>query len=192
MLLGISIFLAVSVITALLERHLPSVLQYLFQVAAVAGLAELLLSQELAGAIRVWAGIVYLSFALSSLVAVNIRLAIIRREMNVASIFSQLMTVPVIMISALFLSSFLQNGGELVFSLASIVTIAVAVLVASLSVFGLLREYRRGSARNGGLVSFPTGPNPISSAGVGPSLESRLGSDQRDDWEESSTNKKDQ
>ena len=109
-LLGTSIFLAMSVISALLDRHLPSILQYLFQGAAGAGLGELLLSQGLSGPTRVWGGIVYLAFALSSLVGVNIRLAIVRRGMNIASIFSQMMTVPVVMISALFLSSFLETA----------------------------------------------------------------------------------
>src|SRR5437879_8861897 len=143
-----------SVISALLDRHLPSILQYLFQGAAGAGLGELLLSQGLSSPTRVWAGIVYLAFALSSLVGVNIRLAIIRRGMNIASTFSQMMTVPVVMISALFLSSFLGNGGDLVFSLASIVTIAVSVLVADLSILGLVCEYSNNGSLSSGLVSF--------------------------------------
>jgi hypothetical protein len=191
-LLGINIFLAVSGISALLDRDIPSTLQYLFQGAAGAGLVELLLSQGLAGAARVWAGIIYLAFALSSLVGMNIRLAIVRRGMNVASIFSQMMTVPVVMISALFLSSFLENGGQLVFSPASIVTIAVAVLVANLSIFGLLREYSRlGTIRTGGLVSLPTSPALISTGSVTPVVELHRHSVEGEDWEESPTKKED-
>jgi hypothetical protein len=198
-LLGISIFLAVSVISALLDRHLPSILQYLFQGAAGAGLGELLLSQGLSSPTRVWAGIVYLAFALSSLVALNIRLAIVRREMNIASILSQMMTVPVVMISALFLSSFLGNGGDLVFSLASILTIAVSVLVADLSIFGLLREYSRHGSIRSGLVSFPTSAAPASTGSVGTTLDSHRLSEQDiklhhsaegDDWEQSPTKEK--
>ncbi len=191
MLLGINIFLAVSGISALLDRDLPSILQYLFQGAAGAGLVELLLSQGLAGATRVWAGIVYLAFALSSLVGMNIRLAIVRRGMNIATIFSQMVTVPVVMTSALFLSSFLENGGQLVFSPASIVTIAVLVLVANLSIFGLLREYSRlGTIKRGGLVSFPISPVPIA-GNVGPSLKSHRPAEEGEDWEESPTKKED-
>jgi hypothetical protein len=191
-LLGISILLAASVISALLDRYLPSILQYLFQGAAGAGLGELLLGQRLNGPTRVWAGIVYLAFALSSLVGVNIRLAIVRREMNIASIFSQMMTVPVVMISALFLSSFLENGGELVFSTASILTIGTAVLVANLSIFGLLREYsRQGTVRSGGLISLPTSPSPASKGNVGPSFALHPLSGQEEDWEESPTKGKD-
>jgi hypothetical protein len=190
-LLGINIFLAVSIISALLDRDLPSVLRYLFQGAAGVGIVELLLSQGLTGATRVWAGIVYLAFALSSMVGMNIRLAIVRRGTNIASIFSQMITVPIVMISALFLSSFLENGGELVFSTASIVTIAVAVLVANLSIFGLLREYSRlGPTRSGGLISFPIGPAPVS-GDVGPGLKSHRSSEEGEDWEESPTKKED-
>ena len=191
-MLGINVFLAASVITALLDRHLPSILQYLFQGAAGAGLGELLLSQEVTSATRVWASIVYVAFALSSLVGVNIRLAIVRRGMNIASMFSQLMTVPIVMISALFLSSFLENGGDLVFSPASIVTVAVSVLVADLSIFGLLREYsKQGTLRIAGLVSIPTSPLPASKGNVGPSFALHPGSGQEEDWEESPTQKED-
>ena len=191
-LLGINVFLAASIITALLDRHLPSLLQYLFQGAAGAGLGELLLNQEATSATRVWASIVYLAFALSSLVAVNIRLAIVRRGMNIASMFSQMVTVPVVMISALFLSSFLENGGDLVFSPASILTIAVLVLVADLSIFGLLREYsKQGTLRTGGLVSLPTSPLPALKGNVDPSFAPHPLSGQEEDWEESPKQKED-
>ena len=155
-------------------------------------MGELLLNQEASSATRVWASIVYLALALSSLVGLNIRLAIVRRGMNIASIFSQMMTVPVVMISALFLSTFLENGGDLVFSPASIVTIAVLVLVADLSIFGLLREYsKQGSLRISGLVSLPTGPLPSLGENVGPSLPLHPLPEQEEDWEESPTKKED-
>jgi hypothetical protein len=199
-LLGINVFLAASVITALLDRHLPTILQYLFQGAAGAGLGELLLNQEATSATRVWASIVYLAFALSSLVALNIRLAIVRRGMNIASIFSQMVTVPIVMISALFLSSFLENGGDLVFSPASIVTIAVSVLVADLSIFGLLREYSRHGSIRSGLVSFPTSAAPASTGSVEPALDLHRSPEQNialhqhsaqgEDWEESPSKEK--
>ena len=191
-LLGVSIFLAASIVSALLDHHLPSILQYLFQGAAGAGLGELLLSQGLSGPTRVWAGIVYLACALSSLVGLNIRLAIVRRGMNIASIFSQMMTVPIVMISALFLSSFLENGGELVFSPASIVTVGIAVLVVNLSIFGLLREYsKQGAFRSGGLVSLPISPLPALTGNVRPGFALHPRSGQEEDWEESPTKKED-
>lgn len=155
-------------------------------------MGELLLSQEVNSATRVWASIVYVAFALSSLVGVNIRLAIVRRGMNIASMFSQMMTVPVVMISALFLSSFLENGGDLVFSPASIVTVAVSVLVADLSIFGLLREYsKQGTLRGGGIVALPTSSLPASTGNVGPGFAPYPRSEQEEEWEESPTEKED-
>lgn len=197
-LLGIDIFLAASILTALLDRYLTSILQYVFQASAAAGLGELLLSHGLIGATRVWAGIIYLAFALSSLIGLNIRLAIVRQGMNIASIFSQMMTVPVVMVSALFLSSFLENGGELIFSTASIVTIVAAVAMASLSVFGLLREYsRHGGVRSGRLDHFSSSPVRLPGDDVGFGSDSAENSEQNvplgqrsaqgEDWEESAT-----
>lgn len=190
-LLGIVIFLALSVICALLERHLSSILQYMFQAASAVGLGELLLSQGLPLSTRVWTSIVYLAFALSSVVGVNIRLAIVRRKMSIASIFSQMVTVPLVMVSALFLSSFLENGGELVFSSASILTIATLILVASLSIFGLLREY----SKLGGVETSVISPLSIrqsqSSIGAkGPSFTTRSPPSGKD-WEESPSKEKD-
>jgi hypothetical protein len=112
--------------------------------------------------------------------------------MNIASMFSQMMTVPVVMISALFLSSFLENGGDLVFSPASILIITFSVLVADLSTFGLLREYsRHGSISiRSGLVSFPTSATPASTRSSEQNVALRQPSAQGEEWEESSTKEK--
>lgn len=183
--LGIDIFLAESIICYLLERQLSSKLQYLFQAAGAGGLAELFLGQGLVSSTRVWAGIIYLAFALSSLVGVNIRLAIVRKRMSIAPMFSQMLTVPVVMVSALFLISFLQNGGELVFSTASIGTIATLVAVANLSIFGLLREYtRHGTIGVGGPLSLSTGSMPIMPTDTGPGFVLNPLSKQEEEWEE--------
>src|SRR5438093_256784 len=45
MLLGIDIFLAMSLLSALLDKELPSTLQYLFQGAAIIGLGQLFINQ---------------------------------------------------------------------------------------------------------------------------------------------------
>ena len=184
-LLGIDIFLAESIICYLLARQLSSILQYLFQGAAIGGLADLLLGQGQLPTTRVWAGIIYLAFALSSLVGVNIRLAIVRRKMSLAPIFSLMLTVPVVMVSALFLFSFLQNGGELVFAPASIATIVTLVAVANVSIFGLLREYSRpGTIRGRGLFSPPTNPPLSSPLDNGPDFGLSKPSLQEELWEE--------
>src|SRR5437016_6216386 len=110
--------------------------------------------------------------------------------MNIASIFSQMMTVPVVMISALFLSSFLGNGGDLVFSPASILTIAVSVLVADLRIFGLLSEYSMHGSIRSGLVSFPTSAYTALKGSGGCVLDVHQLTAKGEDWEKSPSKEK--
>jgi hypothetical protein len=190
--LGIFIFLALSFLSALLDDDVPSILPYLFQGAAAAGLVLLLMAQTfINGGIlsrdptdptRFCIGAVYLSSAVSIVAGLNVYLAIVRRKMAVASALSGAVTVPTFMISAIVVSSSLGTGGGVSFSPATIFVLAVSAFVISLSVFGFLREARK-QIRNssGGLGSFPTGPVsiPISIPVSVPSMQGD------DDWEES-------
>src|SRR5207247_8941701 len=138
--LGIVIFLAISLLSAYLDDDLPSRLQYIFQIAAIAGLGELLTSQVFINLTRTWVSIAYLASALSSVVGLNVYLWISRRRTDMASTLSETVTVPILLISAVFIYSFLENGGEVSLLPTAIVTLAVLVLVTSLSIFGILRE----------------------------------------------------
>src|SRR5213596_877626 len=156
--LGIVIFLAMSLLSALLDHDLPSRLQYPFQIAAMVGLGELLTSQGFVNLTRFWVGVVYLASALSSVVGLNVYLWVPRRRMDMASTFSETVTVPILMISAVFIYSFLGNDGEVSFSPAALVTLAVLVLVTSLSIFGFLRELSGHITKvPGAPFSSPTG-----------------------------------
>src|SRR5438093_11659810 len=136
--LGIVIFLAMSLLSALLDRDLPSRLQYFFQIAGIVGLGELLTSQGFVNLTRFWVGVVYLASALSSVVGLNVYLWVPRRRMDMASTFPETVTVPTLMISAVFIYTFLGNGGELSVSPAAILSIAVLILVTNLRIFGFL------------------------------------------------------
>ena len=185
-LLGITIFLAMSLLSSFLEDELPSRFQYLFQATGAAGLGVLLLSQGFASTTRFWISIFYLASALSSIVGLNVYLALVRRRMDIASTFSETVTVPTFMISALFVSSFLAGGGEPSSSPASISTLAILVLVASLSLFGLLREVSRHVVNTPGERRSPaTGPAPLPSVGSGITPEMSLSSLLREEWEAS-------
>ena len=149
MLPGVVIFLTMSLLSALLDDSVPSSLQYLFQGAAIAGLGLLFMSQGLihAGILsrdpsdptRFWVSIVYLASAISSVVGLNVYLAAVRRNIALASIFTGVVTVPTLMISTIFVSSFLATG-DVSFTLATVTVLAAAALVMGLSMFGLLRE----------------------------------------------------
>jgi hypothetical protein len=184
--LGIVIFLGMSLLSALLDRNLPSRLQYFFQIAAMVGLGELLMSQRLVNLTRFWVGIVYLASALSSIVGLNVYLWVPRRRMDMASTFSETVTVPILMISAVFIYSFLGNGGEVSFSPVAILTLAVLMLVTSLSVFGFLRELSRHASKgSGGPVLSPMGSASTLPLTPGGGLALPLPSLQGDEWEES-------
>src|SRR5438034_5425899 len=184
-LLGIVIFLGVSLLSALLDDSLPSRLQYLFQIAAMVGLGELLTSQGSVELTRFWVSIVYLASALSSVVGLNVYLWVPRRRMDIASTFSETVTVPILMISAVFIYSFLGNDGEVSFSPAALVTLAVLVLVTSLSIFGFLRELSGHITKvPGAPFSSPTGEalTSLGTSGTGLVLPPSL---QGKEWEES-------
>ena len=184
-LLGIVIFLGMSLLSALLDDSLPSRLQYLFQIAAMVGLGELLTSQGFVNLTRFWVGVVYLASALSSVVGLNVYLWVPRRRMDMASTFSETVTVPILMISAVFIYSFLGNDGEVSFSPAALVTLAVLVLVTSLSIFGFLRELSGHISKvPGAPFSSPTGEalTSLGTSGTGLVLPPSL---QGKEWEES-------
>ncbi|HYY92619.1 MAG TPA: hypothetical protein VE955_11595 [Candidatus Dormibacteraeota bacterium] len=154
-LLGICIFLAASLLSALLIDNLPSFLQYIFQLPALLGLVEILMGQGLANSTRFWVSLAYLAFALSSLVGLDVYLGLVRRRIALSSAFSGAVIVPILMVSVVFVSSFLGNGGAVNISPVAIVTLAVLASVASLSIFGFLRELSRHVAASNGQLSSP-------------------------------------
>ncbi len=197
-LLGIIIFLAMSLLSALLDDDMPSLFQYLFQGAAIVGLGLLFMSQgfintgifgrDPTDVTRFWLSVVYLTAAVSNVIGLNLYLAAVRRKIALASIFSGTVTAPICMISALFVSSFLGSGGEVSFTPATIMTLEVAALVIGLSMFGFLREASRhiGKAPGGRGLS-PTGPVSMPPGAPGIALPLHLPSSQGEEWEESPT-----
>src|SRR5207247_6117973 len=103
-LLGIDIFLCMSLLSAFLDEDLPSRFQYLFQIAAIVGLGELLISQGFVELMRFWLSFVYLVSALFSVVGLNAYLSVVRRRMDISSPFSGTITVTTLMITDIFLS----------------------------------------------------------------------------------------
>src|SRR5213592_1829308 len=187
-LLGIVIFLCMSLMSAFLDEDLPSRFQYLFQIAAIVGLGELLIGQGFVELMRFRLSFVYLALALFSVVGLNAYLAVVRRRMDIASTFSGTITVPTLMISAVFISSFLGGGGEVSLSPAAILTLSVLVFVASLSIFGFLREASKHISNTPGRQrSTSEGPVPTPLGVQETDVQLRLPSMQKEEWEKSLT-----
>jgi len=208
-LLGIEIFLALSLLSALLDEDLPSYLQYVFQGTAIVGLGLLYMSQGFISTgilgpdpndvTRFWVAVVYLAAAVSNVIGLNVYLGAVRWKMSLASTFMGTVTVPILMVSAIFVSSFQGTGGDVSFTPASIMMLAVAALVISLSMFGFLRQASRHLGPQGRGAS-PTGSPTVSEVAgssvskppeaPGMGLPLPLPSRQGEDWEESPTKEK--
>lgn len=109
-LLGIDIFLAVSLLTCLLDKHFPTMLPYMYQIAALVGFGHLLVSKEFmplfGGYMRFWYSMIYLIVALANVVSVNVYLLVWKKLRTVAQAFLCIVTVPVVTVSAFFASNY--------------------------------------------------------------------------------------
>jgi hypothetical protein len=112
LLLGIDLFLAMSLLICLLERHFPAHLPYLFQVAALAGFGQLLVSRNFMDLfedyMRFWYSLIYLVVALASTVSVNVYLGFLKKLLNYARVFLFTVTFPAMSITAFFIASYAQ------------------------------------------------------------------------------------
>jgi len=111
-LLGIDLFLAISLLTCLLDRHFPWQLPYLYQFAALAGFGQLLVSKgfiEFFGEYtRFWYSLLYLIVALANIVAVNLYLGIVKKLLNYAGVFMFTVTFPALSLAVFFLSNYAE------------------------------------------------------------------------------------
>jgi len=200
-----------SLLIALFDLDMPSWLPYLLHGAAIIGLVQLFMSQAFINAgilsraatdgTRLSLSVVYLTSAVSTVVGLNVYLAVVRRKMALASVFSGALTMPIFTISALFASSFIGSGGEVVLSPAMLVIVAVLMLVVNFGMFWFQRSAVRSIANlPGGQGLLQTGPvsMPLEAPATDlPSTEQTTGLPLQlrsmrvnDDWEESPTKEK--
>jgi hypothetical protein len=190
--LGVFAFLAISLITALLDEDFSPKLAYIFQGTAFLGLGLMIMSGSILNPdptdpTRFWTSVVYLEAAVSAVFGVNIYLALVRRRIALASILSATVAVPTFVVSAIFVSSFLGTAGEVGPSPVTVVGLALSAEVVSLSVFGFLREAYK-HIRNPlviGAASAPTGASSRSPNEPEMGLPLQLQSLQGEEWEES-------
>ena len=172
MLLGIDIFLAMSLLSALLDKELPSTLQYLFQGAAIIGLGQLFINQGYVNTgvfgqtptdpTRFWISIVYLSASLANVTGLNLYLGFVRRRITLATTFSGTVTVPTVMTSLFFVTSFVGSGGDVSFGLGAITILGVSLALSGLSIFGFLRQAAKRLANTSATRESNPSPQPAS------------------------------
>jgi hypothetical protein len=111
-LLGIDFFLAISLLTCLLDRHFPWQLPYVYQLAALAGFGQLLVSKEFmtffGDYMRFWYSFLYMIVALANIIAVNVYLGVIKKLLNYAKVFMFVFTFPTLSLAVFFLSNYAE------------------------------------------------------------------------------------
>jgi len=114
LLLGIDLFLATSLLSCLLDKHLPWQLPYLYQVASLAGFGQLLVAKEFMAAFgdytRFWFSLLYLTVALANIAAINVYLGIIKKMLTHAKAFTLTVSFPSFSIAAFFLASYFTGA----------------------------------------------------------------------------------
>jgi hypothetical protein len=114
-LIGINVFLALSLLAFLLRNRFPRVLLFVYQIAAVIGLGFLVISKVCLAYseeyVRLWCSFTYLIVALTNVVALNSYVAVAKRLWTIAGVWSGAVTFPSILISAFFVSEYSSTQG---------------------------------------------------------------------------------
>lgn len=112
-ILGIDVFLAISLITCLLDKRFPKATPYIYQVAAIFGFVHLLISKEFIAIfgdyMRFWYSLIYLVVALGNVVAVNAYLAFQKELWKLARFFLAIVTFPVVLVSTFFILDYASS-----------------------------------------------------------------------------------
>jgi hypothetical protein len=141
-LIGINLFLVLSLLTNLLGNRFPKALLYIYQVAALFGLEYLLISKaylmQVEESTRFWYSFAYLTTALTSVVAANFYVAAEKRLWTIAKAWFGAFSFPSILAAVFFVVQYDSMRGS-IFSLTpqiGLVVLAFAVgigLTVSLS-----------------------------------------------------------
>ena len=136
-LLGIDLFLMLSLLTCLLEDRMPKALPYIYQVAALAGFGHILVSKNFfiifGDYMRFWYCFFYLLVSLANIVAVNVYFAAMKKQWTIAKVWSGAVSFPAILISIFFVANYGYSHG-MSFSLFLQVAMIVAAIIMGTSI----------------------------------------------------------
>jgi hypothetical protein len=137
-MLSSDLFLMLSLLTCLLEDRFPKTMPYIYQIAALMGFGNLLVSKVFLGVfdeyMRFWYSFFYLGVGLANIIAVNVYLAVSKKMWNLAKIWSVGVTFPATFISIVFIYNYayLQETGLPPLMLPSLLVLSIAMLALAL------------------------------------------------------------
>jgi len=155
-LLGIDVFLMLSLLSCLLDDRVPKSLPYIYQIAALVGYGHLLISKDFfvifGEYMRFWYCFIYLLVALSNIVAVNVYFAVAKGLWTLAKLWSGAVTFPTVVICMYFVSSytFVQEATMPLLTLqlglivsALVMGISICLLLSPEAMRNVFRKERR-------------------------------------------------
>ena len=166
-LLGIEIFAAMSLVSVLLDRDIPSSAQWLFQGAAGLGLGQLVVTEgfgtsSVIDASRFWISIFYLILSVCSVAGLNVYLAVVRKKTAIASYLS---------------------GVDVRFTPLTIVILIVPALLVGVGAYGFLHKtFKRIGKSTGPALSPASSSAPVEMPKIHVPLDLK---DILGEWEES-------
>jgi len=111
-MVGINVFVALSLLTSLFDEPFPKVVPYVYQLAALAGFGQFWVNYVFFSSFveaRFWCSMFYLTVAVGNVIAANIYIAINKKSFAQTTAFLGAVTIPMIFISFLSVSSYV-NG----------------------------------------------------------------------------------
>jgi hypothetical protein len=142
-LLSIDLFLLLSLLTCLLEERFPKALPYIYQIAALIGFGQLLVSREFftifGEYMRFWYNFFYFIVALANIIGVNVYLAVSRKQWTLARAWFGAVAFPAIAISTLLVADYGNTHGAQFPLLLLQVWFVASAFVTGLTVSVLLR-----------------------------------------------------
>ncbi|MDH5447899.1 MAG: hypothetical protein OEY24_01925 [Candidatus Bathyarchaeota archaeon] len=150
MLLGIDFFLATSLLTCIFDKYFPDKLAYLYQLVALAGFGQLLVTREFMASfpdyMRFWYSFIYLIIAVTNIAALNVYLFFYKKTMTIAKLFSIVATAPAFIISTMFLYNYAVEAPhaiiplpQLPLDLMFISVFAFDTIVVSVGIYALIK-----------------------------------------------------
>lgn len=135
--LGVDVFVAMSLLTCLLDDYFPKTLPYVFQAAAIGGYVHILISRDFltlfGDSMRFWYCFLYLTVALANIIALNVYLAAVRKQWTIAKVFSGTVVFPALLIAVFFVSDYASQVAG-IYLLQIAMFISAIVLGLSISV----------------------------------------------------------
>lgn len=117
LLLGIDLFLGISLLTCLLDKHFPAAIPYLYQIGALVGFAQLLIMKDsmtiFGDYIRFLSSLVYLITVLANVLSINVYIAFLKKMWFTAKILFACVTFPTILIATFFVAGYAALLGGL-------------------------------------------------------------------------------